>query len=53
MNQDVSLSDNENKVYIKGLQKGNNNILVSVRTRPVNAKEKKYSKEKKLDEKCI
>lgn len=30
----------DNDVYIKGLKKGNNNILVSVRTRPVNKKEK-------------
>lgn len=46
-------SGNIDQVYIKGLQKGNSNILVSVRTRPVNSKEKKYAKEKRLDEKCI
>jgi hypothetical protein len=43
----------DNNVYIKESKNGNNNILVAVRMRPVNKKEKKWAKDKGLAEKCI
>lgn len=51
--QEPPLLNEDNNVYIKGLKKGNSNILVAVRTRPVNKKEAKWSKEKGLANKCI
>lgn len=51
--QESPILDDDNNVYIKGLKHGNNNILVSVRARPVNKKEIRYAQEKGLSEKCI
>jgi kinesin family protein 18/19 len=51
--QEPPLLNEDNNVYIKSLKKGNNNILVAIRTRPVNKKEMKWSKEKGLAERCI